>query len=712
MRNFLLFTLLLGGLFSFIITNFVTLDENYELLLDNSGPYIGAEFPKQLGFTGKGVKIGVIDTGINLNHPDFFNQDQTSRFLKGYDFVDNDTVPQDTNGHGTQVTGIIAADGQLKGIAPMTEIFSYRVSSDGESVPSNLIIKAINQAIEDKVDIINISLGVNMTHNKIDEAVNNAINQGIVVVAAAGNSGPEKSTIGSPARNPNAITVGATYNNQDSSMVSTLVVGETQFQVLPMLGTDIISDPISADIIFGKYSRDNDFDDIDVRGKIVLAERGGELNEIVFFSDKEIFASKNGAKGLIVYNNQPGIFFGELIHEYVSADYYPSIPTVSMTREEGLELKKILETETSGTLNIFNHPDFIATFSSRGPVSPFYQKPDLVAPGVFVNTTSLKNFYNITSGTSYAAPHVSGAIALLLEKNPDLTPQEIKSILVTTSNIITDQYNKEFEFNAGGAGRIDLKKAFNSKLIFEPPKLIFNLSEHKISEEQEIKINSLNGIVNIQKVKFSDVEGIKFDYEIKNSTLYITAKLIENESNIFETRALITDDNDDVVYQIPIIVRVNEATIVIIETENELSFQIKQPLDWEYAKITITNSETFEERNISITPKKIESLKLYDAGRYWIEANVKSNENTFDVYEVYDIKEDLSEQKPIVENSELPERALIILGIIFSIVIVVGLKFRKNYWIWGPAFLISVETSLNFVKFSPNICANFFADIS
>ena len=679
MRNFLLFTLLLGGLFSFIITNFVTLDENYELLLDNSGPYIGAEFPKQLGFTGKGVKIGVIDTGINLNHPDFFNQDQTSRFLKGYDFVDNDTVPQDTNGHGTQVTGIIAADGQLKGIAPMTEIFSYRVSSDGESVPSNLIIKAINQAIEDKVDIINISLGVNMTHNKIDEAVNNAINQGIVVVAAAGNSGPEKSTIGSPARNPNAVTVGATYNNQDSSMVSTLVVGETQFQVLPMLGTDIISDPISADIIFGKYSRDNDFDDIDVRGKIVLAERGGELNEIVFFSDKEIFASKNGAKGLIVYNNQPGIFFGELIHEYVSADYYPSIPTVSMTREEGLELKKILETETSGTLNIFNHPDFIATFSSRGPVSPFYQKPDLVAPGVFVNTTSLKNFYNITSGTSYAAPHVSGAIALLLEKNPDLTPQEIKSILVTTSNIITDQYNKEFEFNAGGAGRIDLKKAFNSKLIFEPPKLIFNLSEHKISEEQEIKINSLNGIVNIQKVKFSDVEGIKFDYEIKNSTLYITAKLIENESDIFETRALITDD-DDVVYQIPIIVRVNEATIVIIETENELSFQIKQPLDWEYAKITITNSETFEERNISITPKKIESLKLYDAGRYWIEANVKSNENTFDVYEVYDIKEDLSEQKPIVEESELPERGLIILGIIFSIVIIVGLNFRrKNY---------------------------------
>ena len=679
MRNYLFFSLLVVGVFSIVITNFVSLEENFELLLDNSGPYIGAEFPKQLGFTGDGIRIGVIDTGINLEHPDFFNSDQLSRFLKGYDFVENDSIPQDTNGHGTQVTGIIAADGQLIGIAPKVEIFSYRVSSDGESVPSDLIIKAINRAVEDRVDIINISLGVNMTHAKIDNAVNNAIDHGIVVVAAAGNSGPDKSTIGSPARNPNAITVGATYNNRDSSMVSTLQVGETQFQVLPMLGTNIISDPISTDIIFGKYSRENDFDDLDVRGKIVLAERGGETpDEIVFFSDKEIFASKNGAKGLVVYNNQPGIFFGELIHEYVSEDYYPSIPTVSMTREEGLELKKILESETSATLNVFNHPDFIATFSARGPVSPFYQKPDLVAPGVFVNTTSLKNFYNITSGTSYAAPHVSGAIALLLEKNPELTPHEIKSILITTSDVITDQYKKEFEFDAGGAGRIDLKKAFNSELIFDPPKLIFNLSGQEISERQVIKMNAFGDSINVQKVEFSGEDNVEFDYEIKESSLYITSKLIENESGVFESRAFIT--YNDITYQVPIIVRVTEATIVILEKENELSFQVKRPIDWEYAKITVTNSETFEEQTLSITPTKFESLKLYEAGRYWIETNIKNNEETFDVYDVYDIKTDAKEKKPIVSSTELPERALIILIIIFSIVIVVGFKFRrKNY---------------------------------
>jgi len=678
MRNILFFTLLLTGLFSILITNFASLEENYELVLDNSGPYIGAEFPKELGFTGKGIKIGVIDTGVNLNHPDFFNHNETSRFLKGYDFVDNDTIPQDTNGHGTQVTGIIAANGQLKGIAPMAEIYSYRVSSDGESVPSDLIIKAIEQAVKDKVNIINISLGVNMTHNKIDDAVNNAINQGIVVVAAAGNSGPDKSTIGSPASNPNTITVGATYNNRDSSMISTLEVGETQFQVLPMFGTNIISDPISTEIVFGKYSRENDFDGIDVRGKIVLAERGGETpDEVVFFSDKEIFASKNGARGLVVYNNQPGIFFGELIHEFVSEDYQPNIPTVSMTREEGLELKKILEVETSGTLDVFNHPDFIATFSSRGPVSPFYQKPDLVAPGVFVNTTSLKNFYNITSGTSYAAPHVSGAIALLLEKNSDLTPNEIKSIIVTTSDVITDQYDKEFEFDASGAGRIDLKKAINSELTFQPVELMFNLSEQKISEKHEIKINSIYDSINIQKIEFSYLDGLEFDYEIIDSSLYITSRLIENGLGTFEARTFIT--SNDLTYQIPMVVRITEASILILEKENELSFQVERPLNWEYAKITITNSKTFEENTLSITPDRFDSLKLYDAGKYWIEVNVKNDKNTFDVYEVYEIKEDLSEQKPIVENLELPERALMILGIIFSIVIVVGLKFRKNY---------------------------------
>ena len=223
-----------------------------------------------------------------------------------------------------------------------------------------------------------------------------------------------------------------------------------------------------------------------------------------------------------------------------------------------------------------------------------------------------------------------------------------------------------------------MKKAFESELIFEPPKLIFNLSEHKTSEKHQIIINSLDVPFNIQKIEFSDLENIEFEYEIKDYSVHITAKLIGSESGKFESRAFIT--YNDITYQIPIIIRVTEATLIILEDENELSFQIKYPLNWEYAKITVTNNKTFFEQTLSMTPNKFGNLKMYDAGRYWIEANIKNDGETYDVYEFYDVKEDLSEQKPIVSSTELPERALIILGIIFSIVIVAGLKFRRrNY---------------------------------
>ena len=98
----------------------------------------------------------------------------------------------------------------------------------------------------------------------------------------------------------------------------------------------------------------------------------------------------------------------------------------------------MLKNNVVGTLDIFYHPDFVAHFSSRGPVSPFYIKPDLVAPGAFINTTDTNKNYSISSGTSFAAPHVAGAAALILQKNSQLTPEELKSILMTTSDIVYD----------------------------------------------------------------------------------------------------------------------------------------------------------------------------------------------------------------------------------------------------------------------------------
>ena len=652
-------------------------DEHGILFLENSGPYVGADYPLEIGITGKGVKVAVIDTGVNFAHPDFVTHGKNSDLLKGYDFVEMDNFPQDTNGHGTQVAGIISANGQLKGIAPDAEIFAYKVSKDGESVPSKLIVDAINRAILDDVDIINISLGVNMTHNQIQKSVNEAIRNGIVVVAAAGNGGPDAQSIGSPGSNPNAITVGATYNNRESSMVSTLKINDEHFQVLPMVGTKTISKPIIADIVFAEFSREQDLKDIDVNGKIILAERGGETaDEIVYFSEKEKFAAINGAEAIIVYNNRPGIYFGELVHEFTSEGYNPSIPSLSMTQEDGLRIKQMLSDDIIGTVDVFNHPDFIAMFSSRGPVSPFYFKPDLVAPGVFVNTTSVNNYYNITSGTSYAAPHVSGAVALLLNKNPEFSPEQIKSILVTTSDVIADEYGQKFDFNTGGAGRLNVTSAFKSEVIFSPPNLTFDLSSQKNSQTKNIQIESINQEIYELDLKFPKSEYVKFEHELVDNELQINAELTTDEILELEERVFIT--HKDVKHQIPIYVRVSEASIEILENTDGLSFIITEPYDWTYAKITATNKYTLEENSISLTPKGNSVLKIYESGQYWIEANIKADGKTFDVYDTVMVESDSVSEEPFVSDAIISERALIILAVIFGIVLIVGLKIKNR----------------------------------
>ncbi len=651
-------------------------DVSLELLLENSRPHIGAVYPSEIGIGGKTIKIAVIDTGVNFDHPDLLGIGEDGKIVGGYDFIENDNFPQDTNGHGTQVAGIIAADGEITGIAPKSKILAYRVSEDGEAVSSDLIIKAIKQAISDEADIINISLGVDIIHDEIDHAVNEAVKNGIVVVAAAGNSGPDNETIGSPGANPNAITVGATYNDIDSSIVSTLQIGEEQFQVLPMLGTEIISEKIIEEIEFGGFGREQDLKYLDVKNKILLVERGGEVeDEVVFFSEKEHVAVNNGAKAIIVFNNEPGIFYGELIHEFIPENYVPSIPAVSITQEDGLKIKKMLNTKTIGIIDVFNHPDFVAMFSSRGPVSPFYEKPDLVAPGVFVKTTSLGEKYNITSGTSYAAPHIAGAVALLLEKNPEFTPQEIKSKLITTSNLVTDPFGNEFPMNIGGAGRVNVTDAFNSELLILPSNLRFDLSTEKNSQTKNLHLN-LDKLDNKLEIKFSDFVNVNFDYNLEDNFIQVTSQLVSNETGEFEGRLFIL--HNGITHQIPIHVRVSDATVNIIEENDELFFEILKPLEWTYAKISAVNKETLEKDSISFSSKSNSPLKIYKSGDYWIEAKISTDENTFDVYDSIKINLLSENEKSVFYYLEEIERPVLILSIITVLVGIFGVRMLRN----------------------------------
>ena len=645
--------------------------EFFELKLQKSGKYIGSDLQNLKGYDGTGIKIGIIDTGIDITHPDLMH-DSSIEKIRGFDFVENNNRPDDQNGHGTEVAGIINANGNLKGIAPKAEVYAYKVSNDGNSISSEFIVEAIRMAIEDDMDVINISLGVNNTNSKIENAVNDAIKNNIVVVVAAGNDGPNENTISNPGRNQNVITVGATYNNVTSSLVSTLTVDDKNFQVMPMIGTQKIENEIVSKIVFGNYARERDFVGDDFEDLIILAERGSDVeNEIVFFSDKEKNAADSGARALVVFNNEPGIFFGELVHEFTSDDYFPSIPVVSISREDGLLIKEMIDKETTAEMNVFYNPDFVAFFSSRGPVSPFYIKPDLVAPGIFVNSTLPNGLYNMTSGTSFATPHVSGTAALLLQKNPDLSPIEVKSILTTTSDIVSDQYQNEFSIHTTGAGRLNATRALDSELVILPNNLIFNFSPYSLEDEKFLQIKNLDKDV---KVKFQEQNTVDFRYELDDNGIKIFAKC--NQENFEEDTTRLILEQNDIQYQIPILSRFLESDMKINNVGGKLNFEIFAS-EWQYAKISAFNSITNEKKVTSITPTKQSSDIMLENGAYWIEANIKEGNKTSTAYSTIVISD--SDFDNSLSFDLVPVKPLLIILGIISIVSIVGviLKIRN-----------------------------------
>jgi len=121
-----------------------------------------------------------------------------------------------------------------------------------------------------------------------------------------------------------------------------------------MVGSTKVDGPIIERIVFGGYGKIKDLEDIDVKNAIVIVERGSDVEgELLYFSIKEKNAANAGAKALIVYNNIPGIFLGELIHEFVEPDYKPQIPVVSIDREEGLKIIESITEKNEATMNLF-----------------------------------------------------------------------------------------------------------------------------------------------------------------------------------------------------------------------------------------------------------------------------------------------------------------------------------------------------------------------
>src|SRR3989344_6081919 len=319
-------------------------------------------------FTGEGVTIAIIDTGIDYTHPDLggctqnqFLSGTCSKVIGGWDFVNTDNDPMDDAGHGTHVAGIAAGNGVLDGVAPDAKLYAYKVLSSFGSGSFANIISAIERSVDpnqdgdysDIIDVISLSLGgFGNPDDPMSQAIDNVVNAGIIAVVAAGNSGPSSGTINSPGTARNAITVGATYKKDYS----------------------------------GLYWLDQD-------------------------------------------------------------------PIVNQ----------------------------ITSFSSRGPViwnEGYINKPDIVAPGAIICSSRYDNIYPEGShqyykpclddkhvqiaGTSMATPMVSGAAALLKQRHPDWSPEEIKNNLKYTASDLG------YDINTQGFGLVNLTEAIslNYKALF------------------------------------------------------------------------------------------------------------------------------------------------------------------------------------------------------------------------------------------------------
>jgi len=200
----------------------IELDSQYHILEDHSAQVTDGEIasatgeirrinaPKlwKFGIDGSGINVSVIDTGINASHPDI-----AGRIIRWADFINGqNNTPYDDNGHGTHIAGTIGGNGSggiTTGVAPNVNIFSVKVLNSSGIGSSSDVIGGIEWSVGNGADILSLSLS-GERDPALAEAVNNAINAGVVVIASAGNSGPDASTIEFPASEKNVIAVGAT----------------------------------------------------------------------------------------------------------------------------------------------------------------------------------------------------------------------------------------------------------------------------------------------------------------------------------------------------------------------------------------------------------------------------------------------------------------------------------------------------------------------
>jgi serine protease len=362
---------------------------------------------------GAGIKVAVLDSGIDYNHPDL-----KGVYKGGHDFVNNDNDPMDDNGHGTHVAGTIAAADDtfgVVGVAPEVDLYGLKVLDKEGIGSSSNIVRAIDWSIANGIHLMNLSLGGSTPMITVEAALQRARDAGVLAIVASGNKHSEfPNQLAYPAAYSSVVAVGA-YNETRRkasfsqrgtglklvapgvSVLSTSIVGRNEIAAIQTSSRQIIGAPMersprrnfAGELVFAGLGRQGQFP-AGTAGRIALIQRGE-----ITFAEKSKNAKAAGAVGVIVYNNEPGSFLGTLGEEA-----FDFLPTIAVSQDLGLVLRQM---ETS-----------------------------------HVNVRFMTDDFAVNQGTSMAAPHVAGVAALIWSLIPDATADQIQTALTMSAGDLGD----------------------------------------------------------------------------------------------------------------------------------------------------------------------------------------------------------------------------------------------------------------------------------
>ncbi|MDV6374099.1 S8 family serine peptidase [Deinococcus arenicola] len=462
----------------------------------------------QFGLSGKGIRVGIIDTGLDLGHPAF-----RDRVVAGYDFVGDsydaskpgsvpvpDPSPDDCQGNGTNVAGVVGGHdpaGGFVGVAPAVSLGIYKVFGCQGTTDSATLLTAMERAQADGMQVLNISLGVPFQWPQYPtaRAASRLVKRGMVVSAAAGDSGQAGPySVGAPALGENVLAVASVENTRLQLGNFTLTPGGEVIGFKPVYPSPAA--PVGLNLPVGKLpgstpSTDNDGCSIDGLSPYTPGSLNGLATLIRLGNcpprQKVLNAQDAGASAVVFYNYQPG-FAAVGVGSVNPFDTAPiRIPVVSVRAEDGARMDTRIAAGVRLNVNAqprtFDNPsgNTVSRFSALGASPDLELKPDVAAPGGNIRTTTLLKSnpggYVVLSGTGLAAPQVAGIAALLLEARPGLTAHDVSTLLLNNAAPRLSLDSSLAPVQQQGAGLVNVPAAIGTPVTAIPAKLSLGASQ-------------------------------------------------------------------------------------------------------------------------------------------------------------------------------------------------------------------------------------------